>query len=71
MASGTIFQPLNLASTAKFYPIPKADLIDSINTIDFEAFAEAVGVAATSVGTLLSRAERRFAEAAEQLEITP
>lgn len=52
-------------------PRDKEILLMRYSGFSYREIAEAVGVAETSIGTLLSRAERRFADAAEQLEITP
>ena len=49
-------------------PRDREILLMRYSGFSYREIAEAVGVAATSIGTLLSRAERRFADAVKQLE---
>ena len=49
-------------------PRDREILLMRYSGFSYREIAEAVGVAASSIGTLLSRAERRFAEAVKQTE---
>jgi RNA polymerase sigma factor (sigma-70 family) len=51
-------------------PRDKEILLMRYSGFSYREIAEAVGVAAASIGTLLSRAERRFAEAVRQMEMS-
>lgn len=49
-------------------PRDREILLMRYSGFSYREIADAVGVAATSIGTLLSRAERRFAETVKQME---
>ena len=56
------------AALETMMPRDREILLMRYSGFSYREIAEAVGVAASSIGTLLSRAERRFAEAVKQTE---